>query len=709
MNRKLILPGLFLLLAIAPARWANGSLLPGDSDANRDKNTTIASTAPVCDYARACQPVVKPAFVPLPIGDVEPAGWLRDWAEAAAKGITGHLDEYSPVFGDAWKGFKINAPNAAPDGTGWPLEQCSYWLDGAVRLGYILHDEALIKKATARLDLVVNGVNNGGTSLIYWTTNPPEGFNSWACSHMGRALVAYFEATGEKRILDALDKAYCNYQVPGNLDLTNVNVSGLCNLDAMLETYSFTGDTRLLEQATSAMDRPDVQAGINDWLAGKLNPCHTVCYYEIIRLPALFYPWSGEQKYLEASLKAFQWVDTEHMLPYGVASGGEFLSGIGPFRQTETCDVSASLWSRIWMYRITGERSWGDKLELEFFNAAAAPIARDFQTMCYYQSPNRIGSETLPIGHPLCPGPGCLRFTRLGATNVLCCVGNMNRIIPNYIMNMWMATYDGGLAATLYGPCTVHALAGDYVQVKLDCQTDYPFKDTIHVQVTPAKETSFPLYFRIPGWCHQPRLAVNGDVITSKPDEHGFVRIERTWKSGDTVTLKLPMSVRIDRGYADEYSAANREYYGYLPKAVFEKKRLPYESIYYGPLLFAMPIPDLNPNEPKPDAHWQFALNNNPKKAGRDIAVEQSAMPLHWDWPLEAPIVLKVSAKEFDWNPSMSQPLPNTPVKGDKRETISLVPYGCTKFRISMFPVTQKAWKNPPPASVAEAGQSWDK
>ena len=48
--------------------------------------------------------MVKSAFLPLPVGSVEPAGWIRDWAVAARQGITGHLDEYHSVYHDAWKG-----------------------------------------------------------------------------------------------------------------------------------------------------------------------------------------------------------------------------------------------------------------------------------------------------------------------------------------------------------------------------------------------------------------------------------------------------------------------------------------------------------------------------------------------------------------------------------------------------------------------------
>jgi len=299
--------------------------------------------AGAANYGRVAEPAARPVFLQLPPGAIEPAGWLRDWAIAAGEGITGHLDEYHAVYGDAWKGTPVKAPNAAADGTGWPLEQCSYWLDGLLRLGYVLHDQRLIGKATARLDLVVDGVNRGGTSFIYWTTNPPAGFNSWAHSQMGRVLIAYYQGTGQRRILDALLKVY--------------------------------------------------------------------------------------------RANAFRWLEEQHLLPYGVASGEEFLSGVGAFRLTETCDVAAMLWSSAWVYRITGEGSWGDNIERAFFNAAPAPIARDFQTMCYYQSPNRLEPESLPSQQPLCPGPGCLRFTRLGYPGALAHQGASRSI--NQLLSGW--------------------------------------------------------------------------------------------------------------------------------------------------------------------------------------------------------------------------------------------------------------------------------
>ena len=69
-------------------------------------------------------------------------------------------------------------------------------------------------------------------------------------------------------------------------------------------------------------------------------------------------------------------------------------------------------------------------------------------------------------------------------------------------------------------------------------------------------------------------------------------------------------------------------------------------------------------------------------------------MPAHWDWPLGCPPRVNAPAQAFDWKPTDAQALPDGPVTGTTSETIRLVPYGCTKFRISMFPVTPKAMGN---------------
>ena len=115
-------------------------------------------------------------------------------------------------------------------------------------------------------------------------------------------------------------------------------------------------------------------------------------------------------------------------------------------------------------------------------------------------------------------------------------------------MHMWMATYDNGLAATYYGPCKVSALAADRVPVEIVCRTDYPFNEVIEMSVKPARDATFPLSFRIPGWCKNPELSVNGSAVAAAPDAKGFVRVQRLWKPGDAIRLRFPMSVSVKTG-----------------------------------------------------------------------------------------------------------------------------------------------------------------
>jgi hypothetical protein len=218
----------------------------------------------------------------------------------------------------------------------------------------------------------------------------------------------------------------------------------------------------------------------------------------------------------------------------------------------------------------------------------------------------------------------------------------------------------------------VSALAADRVPVEIVCRTDYPFNDVIEMSVNPAREATFPLLLRIPGWCKNPELSVNGSGIKTPPDAKGFVRVERLWKPGDAVRLRFPMSVSVNTGRDNNAQGA------------------PYASVSYGPLLFALPIPDTQgPNTPDPAAQWKYALDVQGGKMEHDTVVERQALPAKWDWPLASPLKLRTSGVAIVWSPDPKAPgLPSGPItKGERPERITLIPYGCTKFRISMFPI----------------------
>ncbi|MGP8238785.1 MAG: beta-L-arabinofuranosidase domain-containing protein [Limisphaerales bacterium] len=651
--------------------------------------------SPMASPAALSAAKVQPVFLPLPPGAVSPEGWLRDWALDAASGITGHLDEYAATYREAWKGQPFTARGALPDGTGWPLEQCSYWLDGALRLGFMLQDQRLIDKVKGRLDGVVSGVLRGGQSFIWWRPKAEtigkqvEGgeFNSWAHSQMGRALVAYYQATGDPRILQALVKVYRDFPL-SDMEPSFLSVSGALNLDAMLDTYLMSGDRQILDRALEYSRRPAYRALRRRWMASRFEPGHNVIFYEDIRLPALLYPWTGDPDDLAATERAIVWNDQHQLLPMGLSSGEEFHAGVGATRNVETCNVAASIWTYLHLLRSTGEGGYADRIEQIFFNAGPAPVARDFKTMCYYQSPNRYGAS-LPKEEPTSPGPECYRFTPTGHS-VLCCVGNLNRVIPNYVMFMWMATEDKGIAAALYGPATLRASVAGGVQTVVESETAYPFEDSVRLTLQPERAAAFPLYLRVPGWCSSAEIKVNGQRINLDRATGSFLKIVRTWRAGDKVTLRFPMAARVATGRETPYPQID---YFAKNRSIARDTAIdsPFATVYYGPLLFALPIADLDPNHEAPNARYHYALDVNPQQTSRAIRIIRHLMPARWNWPLDAPLELSVPVKEFDWEPSEAQPLPKQAVSGGKSLRVRMVPYGCTKFRVSMLPVTEKA------------------
>ena len=636
-------------------------------------------------------------FTPLEVGRIKPEGWLHDWAEDAANGITGHLDEYEQVFAYGWLGRDISARQSEGDGmvssTGWLLEQSAYWLDGALKLGYQLGDTAIIRKTTRRLDGVVDGVlGSPNHTFIWWKTddivkeeNGDESkgsFNNWAHGLMGRCLISYWQATHDERILRALEKVYSSgyYLKPPQDDiygpeagLTQGMVRGAVNLDAMSETYLLTGNKAILQTmldyASGKTQKDEEQRLLNKkdryekiWQEATI---HGVTFNEVARVPALLSLWTGDRQELNATIHLIEWGDKFNGLPYGVISAEEWISGIGPYRYTETCDIPAAMWTKTWLLRITGDARWADQVERAFLNAGPVPVSRDFKTMSYYQSPNRI-DEVFPPAPPV-PGPGRQIIYSPTGNKTLCCVGSSNWIIPNYVQNMCMASAGGGYAFTLYGPCSIDA--GD---MEFKCDTAYPFGDEIRINLKAGRAQRLPLYFRVPEWCEGMTVTVNGKSVSG--NYYGrFFRVKRKWKDGDEIVLTLPMRAKVytveDNCYPQNPYFTKAHWGRIHPFAADTTAGRKYTCVDYGPLLYALPLYDIDENTVVPGqrSDYKLAVDN----ASQIEVVRAGEMPARWGWRIEdAPVTLRAPAID---------------TQTDASATITLVPYNCTKFRVSMF------------------------
>ncbi|MCQ2388890.1 MAG: glycoside hydrolase family 127 protein [Kiritimatiellae bacterium] len=635
--------------------------------------------------ALACSAAFVPDAMSVPKpGAVKPAGWLRDWAEAAAKGYTGRMPEVDEEFVRAWRadftprGRKLNWW----EGT-WSFEGGAYWFDGLVRLAFQLDDPELKALAKKRLDPVLDHANANAIGFCWWLDRrdaqhwsevlAAPWMANWVAGMFARPVSAWYEATGDVRAAQALraalgdaywvtqfgstptypSGAYESWRVTGDAQIAAALVAFADCLatNRVRETYA-TAPTNGLE-ATLWTKRKD------HW-AMKWPSRHGVFTHE--DLLSVFAAWraTGDAAFLEAVRAWYAFLDARARLPFGATVMDEEWGHPGPGRGTESCALAAEEWSRINLMAGLGEGRWGDDVERAFFNAAPAMTDRAWRNHVYFQVPNRL--EARPVKR-LSVGDTVEETSATYARkhSPLCCTAGLNRVLPNYVQAMWTTTSDGGVAAALYGPCSVDvAVPGG--RFAAEERTDYPFGDAIEIEIVAAPAGEMPLKLRLPGWCANPRVSLDGTPLATKPAsgfvdwlfglfadrptfKDGFMTMTRAWRAGEKLSIVFPMEPRVD---------VVRD---------LDDTQKDFACLSAGPLLFARGFAEKDANA----AAEEIAVPEiDPRTALAGARLNRAALPRPWNWPLASPTTLSV--------------------KDAAGRALELVPYGCTKLRASMFP-----------------------
>jgi DUF1680 family protein len=333
----------------------------------------------------------------------------------------------------------------------------------------------------------------------------------------------------------------------------------------------------------------------------------------------------------------------------------------------------------------TGDGVWGDRIERACFNAGFGAIKDDWKAVQYFSCPNQVVATLDSDHNAMAYGGRMMAYQPNPGHNTACCGGNVHRVFPNYASRMWMRTAEGGLAATLYGPSKLTTTVGSAKEpITIAQTTDYPFDETIHLKLALEQPVAFPLQLRVPAWCKGPRLAVNGKTIEMPPVQEGFVTLTRTFHSGDTVTLTLPMTVTAS----------------HWPEGGV--------GLEHGPLVYALPVSTQWSSvvEPRYTTAEFPSWNATPTGAWNYGIVKPDEVsfqrrPMTEDPWSHPPTSLAISAKRIEsWtlkpnekNPAQrfTPPLPTDRSGADPSvETLALVPYGATHLRITIFPEIAK-------------------
>lgn len=307
--------------------------------------------------------------------------------------------------------------------------------------------------------------------------------------------------------------------------------------EAFLLLYRATGDGRYLKFAAEVRHgnaKAEVQcASLLDWKQ-TFDSAAAHVYVMLARCYAQteLYRYLGRPALLDMSAYMRHELLRENggLNVIGSASDGEWFSytqnGAGMIG--ESCVTAYLLRWLESLMRLEGDLRYGDIMERTIYNAllgAQDPEGRKIRYFTPFTGPRAYFNQD---GH--------------------CCPGNFRRIMAELPQKVYYRSADGAVVVNLFTTSRATVDLDGGLSVTVSQETDYPSSGHVVLRVTPSKDAAFALRLRIPRWCRDAAVMINGQEPTPLARGINPCEIRRAWSAGDTVTLEMPMPWRFIRG-----------------------------------------------------------------------------------------------------------------------------------------------------------------
>jgi hypothetical protein len=375
-------------------------------------------------------------------------------------------------------------------------------------------------------------------------------------------------------------------------------------------------------------------------------------------------------------------LDRYHGQVNGMFTGDECLAGKNPVQGTELCSVVEFMYSLEILASVFGEPGWGDRLERVAFNALPATFTPDMWAHQYDQQVNQVQCTINPDHMWTTNGPESNLYGL--EPNFGCCTSNMHQGWPKLAASLWMRTPDEGIAAVAYAPSRAHFQVRG-VPVTLTLDTEYPFRETMEIEVHVDSPSRFPLLLRVPEWTVGPAVQTGdnriGDLRTDSMEPGTYHRIEREWQGSTRIRTHFPMRPRVTVRY-NEGVALERGPLVYALSPEEEWTRVnadkPHRELPHGDF------------EVRPGSDWSYGLVLDKERPEESVAFRERPVgdrPFSREGAgMEA---LARGRRLPDWTMAhgwAGEFAPGMHESTEPLEEVRLIPYGCTNIRITEFP-----------------------
>ena len=402
-------------------------------------------------------------------------------------------------------------------------------------------------------------------------TNLRDNHELYCAGHMLEGAVAYFHATGRRRLLDVM-RRYMDHiaTVFGPGEGQKRGYCGHQEIElALIKLHHATGERKYLDLAAyfinergrepNYFEQEAVARGDDPkkfWARTyEYNQSHKPVREQdkvvghAVRAMYMYTAMADLAADLgDASLKAAcerLWQDVTSKRMYVTAGLGPSASNEGFTRDydlpnetayAETCASVALIFWASRMLNLDCDGRYADALELALYNGALSGLSRDGTHYFYENKLESDGSHQRWEWHP-CP----------------CCTMNVSRLVAS-VGGYFYSTGEDELAVHLYGGNSADVTIGEQ-RVRVRQDGDYPWSGNVRMAIEPDAPAEFTVKLRIPGWARTAAIRLNGKTIEA-PVERGYAAMRRTWSAGDTVELDLAMPV--ERIYAHPEVRADR-------------------------------------------------------------------------------------------------------------------------------------------------------